>query len=202
MKTRQQRLAAEEQAHRDAYDQLKRLKLQQKEDEGTLKQIEQRLAKLQADIHSAASKKEFDAKSAEIQFAQTQKGELEDRILLAMTEIEERTAKLPEVDQRWSTVQAEFAAFQKEAQERLERLITDQKAAQALLKETEDKLPRAILPQYERLIKSYGPDGLAAVQGRTCQHCRTTLTEQARNNLLGGAFVCCPNCGRGLYLVE
>lgn len=202
LKGRQQRLAAEEQAYRDAHDQLKRLKLQQKEDEGALKQTEQRLAKLQADIHSAGSKKEFDAKSAEIQFAQAQKGELEDRILLAITEIEERTAKLPEVEQQWATAQAEFATFQREAQERLERLLTEQKAAQALLTETEAHLPPAIVAQYQRLIKTHGADGLAGVSGRTCQHCRTTLTEQARNNLLGGTFMCCPNCGRGLYLVE
>ncbi|MCZ2344067.1 MAG: hypothetical protein LC104_20080 [Bacteroidales bacterium] len=202
LKIRQQNLNTEEQAHRTAHETLKKLKLQQKADEGSLKETEQRLAKLQADIHSAASKKEFDAKTHEIAFTTTRKSELEDSILMAITEIEERTAQLPAVDQKWADVQAEFAAYQKEAQQRLERLLTEQKAMQAELATVEQKLPPDVKPQYDRLIKSHNADALAGVSGRNCEQCRTTITEQTRTKLLSGLFVCCPNCGRGLYLAE
>ena len=47
-----------------------------------------------------------------------------------------------------------------------------------------------------------GMDGLAAVVGRSCQHCRTAITEQQRLNLLNGAFMACSQCARILYLVE
>ena len=199
---RQQNMTAAEKTHAAAHDALKKLKLQQKDDEGSLKQAEQRLAKLSADIHSAGSKKEFDAKTHEIEFTTTKKGELEDAILAAMTEIEERTADLPTVDTTWADARAEFAEYQTEAQARLERLLADQAATQAELAETEAKLPADVKPKYDRLVKTHGPDAMAGVNGRTCQHCRTTVTEQVKNNLTGGAFVCCPNCGRGLYLVE
>jgi predicted nucleic acid-binding Zn-ribbon protein len=94
MKIQQQKLAAEEQAHRDAHDTLKRLKIKQKEDEVSLKETEQRLLKLQADMNMAGSKKEYDAKQSEIDQANARKGEFEDAILAAMAEIEERLTKL------------------------------------------------------------------------------------------------------------
>jgi uncharacterized protein len=202
MKIQQQKLAAEEQAHKDAHDSLKKLKLRQKEDEVSLKETEQRLLKLQADMNLAGSKKEYDAKQSEIDQANVRKGQFEDAILSEMAEIEERTAKIPEVEKRWADAQKEFEQYQKDARDRLERLVADQKATQAALAEEEKKLPLEVKGPYDRLVKNFGADALAAVVGRSCQHCRTAITEQQRLNLLGGAFLTCSQCARGLYLVE
>ncbi len=202
MKRQEQQLAAEEQAHKESHDTIKKLKLKQKEDEGTLKTVEQQLAKHEAEIHSAGSAKEFTAKQHEIEYDRARKGELEDAILAAITEIEERTADLPNVEKRWADAQKEFEQYKIDARERLERMQADQKASQALLAETEAKLPPDVRGQYDRLIKSYGPDGLAAVVGRACQQCRMSITEAQRSSLTAGSFVCCSQCGRGLYLAE
>ncbi len=202
MKGQQQHLATEELAHKEAHDTIKKLKLKQKEDEGTLKTVEQQLAKHEAEIHSAGSAKEFTAKQHEIDFDRARKGELEDAILTAITEIEERTADLPNVEKRWTDAQAEFEQYKIDAQERLERMQADQAASQALLAETEGKLPPDVRGQYDRLVKGYGPDGLAGVIGRACQQCRMSITEAQRSSLTAGSFVCCSQCGRGLYLVE
>jgi len=202
MKIRQQKLADEEKAHQYAHDTLKKRKLKLKEDEGSLKQVEERLLKLQADVNMAGSKKEYDAKLSEIQTATGKKGELEDAILATMTDIEERTAGLPNVEKRWADAKAEFEQYKQDAAERLERLLADQKATQAALAAAEAKLPPEVKGQYDRLIKSYGPDGLAGVAGRTCQQCRMSITEQLKNNLAGGLFVTCPQCGRALYPAE
>jgi predicted nucleic acid-binding Zn-ribbon protein len=201
-KIRQKKLADEEQAHKDAYDTIKKLKLKQKDDEGTLKQTEQRLAKLQTDIHSAASKKEFDAKTAEIAHATAIKNDTEDAILAAITEIEERTAALPAVEQRWADAQAEFKQAEAEGKERLERMLADQKVCQEALAAAEAKLPPDVKGQYDRLVKSYGADGLAGVVGRACQQCRTTIPEGTKATLVAGAFLCCPSCGRALYMAD
>jgi uncharacterized protein len=201
-KARQAKLAAEEQAHKDAYDTIKKLKLKQKEDEGTLKQTEQRISKLEFDLNTAGSKKEFDAKQSEIAQATAKKGELEDAILTAITEIEDRTAKLPDVEKQLAEAQKEFAVAQAEGKERLERMLADQKDAQVKLAETEAKLPPAIKPLYDRLVKAYGPDGLAGLKGRSCGQCRTTVTEMVVTKLDAGDYICCPTCGRGLYVVD
>lgn len=202
MTAQQRKLADEEKAHQDAHDTLKKRKLKLKEDEGALKQIEDRLLKLQADVNLAGSKKEYDAKLSEIQTAAGKKGELEDAILATMTDIEERTADLPNVERRWADARAEFERYKAEAAERLERLLADQRATQEALAAAEAKLPADVKGQYQRLVKSYGPDGLAGVVGRTCQQCRMSITEQLKNNLAGGLFVTCPQCGRALYPAE
>lgn len=201
-KARQDKLAAEEQAHKDAHEAVKKLKLKQKEDEGTLKQTEQRIGKLESDLNTAGSKKEFDAKQSEIAQARAKKAELEDAILATIVEIEERTALLPEADGRWADAQKEFADAQAEAKERLERMLADQKDSRAKLAETEAKLPPEVKQQYDRLIKAYGADGLAGVKGRSCQQCRTSVTEMVVTKIHYGEFICCPTCGRGLYLAE
>lgn len=201
-KIRKKTLDAEEQAHKDAYETLKKLKLKQKDEEGTLKQTEQRLAKLSVDINSAASKKEFDAKQSEIAQATAKKGDSEDTILALITEIEERTANLPADDKKWADAQAAFAAAEQEARERLDRMLADQKRYLAELAAAEAQLPAEVKPLYDRLVKTHGPDGLAAVTGRACQQCRTTITEQAKVGLVNGAFMCCPTCGRGLYVAD
>src|SRR4051812_21461658 len=86
LKARQATLATEQQAHADAYDTIKKLKLKQKDDEGALKQTEQRIAKSESDLNTAGSKKEFDAKQSEIAQGRAKRGELEDAIIAAMTE--------------------------------------------------------------------------------------------------------------------
>src|SRR5918995_1281974 len=108
MKIQQQKLTAEEQAHKDAHETLKRLKIQLKEDEGSLKATEQRLLKLAADMNLAGSKKEYDAKQSEINQANAKKGEFEDAILTGMTQNEERAAGLPGVGKRWAGAPKEF----------------------------------------------------------------------------------------------
>lgn len=202
MKAQQAQLDAEKQAHADAHDTLKRQKLKQKDDEGTLKSTEQRLAKLQADLNMAGSKKEFDAKTSEIEQAKRLQGELEDTILTTIGDIEERTAALPGVDQKWKDAQAAFAEFQRDAADRLARMLADQTATQAALATKEGELSADVKPTYTRLVKSYGADGLAAVNGRSCQQCQTKLTEQQRTTLLSGKFLACPSCGRALYLAD
>jgi predicted nucleic acid-binding Zn-ribbon protein len=202
MKAQQAQLDTERQAHADAHDTLKKLKLRQKDDEGTLKATEQRLAKLGADLNMAGSKKEFDAKTSEIEQATAKKGELEDAILTDLGDIEERTVALPAVEQKWKDAQAAFEQYKVDAADRLARMQADQAATLATLATKEAELPADVKPVYARLVKSYGADGLAGVAGKTCQQCRTNLTDQQRTTLLSGKFLACPSCGRALYLAE
>lgn len=199
LKAHQAKLAAAEQEHKTRYDTLKALKLKLKDDEGTLKQTEAHLDKLHRRSMEVTTMKEMDATRTEIATATGKKEALEDAILTAMADTEERTADLPNVDRAWKDAQAEFAQFQVDAKERLERLQSEQQRAAGELTGVEGQLPEDVRGQYARLVKSHGPDGFAAVQNKVCQHCRTALTEDKREQLASGAFVCCSVCGRGLY---
>jgi predicted nucleic acid-binding Zn-ribbon protein len=190
---------AEHAAHHEA---IKRLKLKQRDDEGTLKQTETRLAKLEDQLAGIGVPKEYAAKQSEIEQAKAKKGELEDSILATIMELEEKTAAIPAVEQKWSDAQAEFAQFQKEAAERLERMLADQEAGRAELAKVEATLPPEVKETYDTLVKAKGPDALAAAKNRVCQACRTSMTETQFLELRMGTPRTCTTCGRLLYPAE
>jgi predicted nucleic acid-binding Zn-ribbon protein len=202
LKARQTALATAEQEHKDHYEAIKALKLKQKADEGTLKQIETQLDKLGTRAMEVTTMKEMEATRNEIAMATERKNAIEDAILASLMEIEERTTNIPAVDQAWADAQAEFKQYQVDAKERLDAMTADQAECMAKLAALDASLPEEVRSVYDRVVKKNGPDGLAAVKARACQQCRTVMTEDKFDQLVSGHFLCCPNCGRGLYPAE
>jgi predicted nucleic acid-binding Zn-ribbon protein len=203
LKNQQAQLERERQAHVDHHEAIKKLKLKQREDEGSLKETETRLAKLAEQLNSAGNQKEYDAKQSEIRQATEKKGALEDTILTTIGELDEKTAAIPAVEKRWADAQVEFARLQEEGKVRLERLKNEQQLARTQLEEVEATLPEdRVRPYYVAQVKGHGPDALAAVKDRVCQGCRTSLTQQRILDLQNGAFIVCTSCGKLLYPAE
>ena len=203
LKAHQARLAEEEQAHKTHFDTITKLKLKQRDDEGTLKQTDTRLTKLEGQLNQGAgNQKEYDAKQSEIRQAREKKTALEEDILTTMGRIEEMTGQIPAVEKKWADARAEFAQFQVEAKERLDRLKNDQEISQAELAKVEATLPAKVRPTYDAQVRGHGPNALAGVKGGTCQGCRTTVNQQKLIELGGGAFACCSTCGKLLYLLD
>ena len=202
LKIQQNRLAEEEQEYKDHFETIKKLKLKQRDDEGTLKQTETRLAKLEQQLVGISVQKEYDAKQSEIRQAREKKEALEDAILTTMGEVEEKTTAIPAVEKKWADAQAEFQQFQEEAKERLARLKADQAESQALLSKTEAAIPPKEKSTYDFLVKAHGPNALAAVRNKFCEGCRTSQTEQRMLELQAGVFRLCETCGKMLYIAE
>jgi predicted nucleic acid-binding Zn-ribbon protein len=202
LKAQQNRLAAEQQAHKDHFESITKLKLKQRDDEGSLKQTETRLAKLEEQLLKISVPKEYEAKKSEIKQAQEKRTALEDAILTTMGEVEEKTAAIPAVEQKWKDAQAEFKQYEIDAKERLERLLSDQQESQAELAKVEATLPDKAKPTYAHLTKAFGPDAMAAVKNKVCQGCRSSMHEQKWLELQAGTFTLCSNCGKMLYPAE
>ena len=161
-----------------------------------------RLAKLEDQLTGISAQKEYAAKQSEINQAKAKKGELEDAILATIMELEEKTGAIPAVEQKWADAQAEFKRFQAEAAERLERMLADQAASRDELATVEAKLPPDVKSTYDTIVKAKGPDALAAAKNRTCQVCRTSMTETQFLELKWGTPRSCTTCGRLQYPVE
>jgi predicted nucleic acid-binding Zn-ribbon protein len=202
LKAQQTRLAAEEQAHKDHFEAITKLKLKQRDDEGTLKQTETRLKKLEDQLTGISVQKEYAAKQSEIEQARDKRGQLEDAILTTMGEIEERTAAVPAVEQKWADAQAEFKQYQVDAAARLERLKADQEDSKANLAQVEAGIPEKNRSTYDYLVKAHGPDALAAVKDKVCQGCRTGISQQRLIEVQSGVFTLCQSCGKMLYPAE
>ena len=196
----QKKLANQEEALKAAHEHVKRLTLDIREKEVNVKATQAQIAKYEKQLEAAANKKEYDTLKAEIASEKAHIAKHEDAILAMMTEVEEKTAKLPEVDKVTLKARADFAQFEKDFQERLERFAADKTRAQAELKTAEATLPDDVRPQYDRLIAAKGMDTLSAVQGRICSACYTEITSQMLSELKREMFMLCKNCGRMLYL--
>jgi predicted nucleic acid-binding Zn-ribbon protein len=199
LRIRQEALEAARQAHKAHHDAIKQLQLKQREEEGTLKQTDVRLAKLEEQLSGIVNAKEYEAKQAEIAHARQKKSDLEDSIIATMSEIEEKIAATPAVEEKWAAAQAEFAEYQKQAAERLEMLKNDQVASREALAQLEANLPETIKARYDQLVKAHGPEAMAGVKNKTCEGCRTLLPDQRLTDIRNGQFVLCSICGRMLY---
>lgn len=194
--TRQEELLRQEQ------DAIKKLKVANHEKEVSLRTRMQQIEKHERQLNEATAKKEYDALKGEIAHERDACLKLEDEILNGLMEVDERTARLPEMEKAIARAKDEAATFEASGRERLASLRQQLDEARAQLADVEGTLPDDVRAQYTRLLTAKGEDAMSAVQGRTCTACYTEITAQSYNELRVGQFVVCKNCGRILYLPE
>ncbi len=201
-KAQQARLAKAEQALRDAQDLVKRLKVTASEKEKALKTQHERIARFERQTNDVTGKKEYDALQLEIAHAKAECAKLEDEILTALTESEERAAEVPALQKALEQVKADLAKFEADVAPRRADHEAQLKEAQAKLQALEPNIPPDYRSQYNRSISSLGADAMAVVRDFTCEQCHTEIPRQAFNELSQDQFVMCRSCGRILYLPE
>jgi len=196
----QKKLAAQEDTLTKAKEHLKRLALDIREKEGAIKATQTLIVKYEKQVDGSANKKEYDTLKSEIAHSKEIISKLEDEILAAMSETDEKTAQLPDVEKTTQKARDDFKQYEKDHQERIARFGNERTTAQADLKTAEATLPADIRAQYDRLISAKGNDILSGVTGRTCSACYTEITSQMLNDLKMEAFMLCKNCGRMLFV--
>jgi predicted nucleic acid-binding Zn-ribbon protein len=196
------KVARQEQLLKQAQDEVKHSKVTAHEKEVSLKSIDEQIKKYEKQLNDIMSKKEYDALKHELSHARDKVAKIEDEILTVLTEIEERTAKLPELEKNLKETKAQAEQLARDYETRMADLANQHKEVTARLAEVEATLPEDIKVPYDRLIRAMGEDALAAVEGNVCAACYTGITPQNRNDLLRSAFVLCKSCGRMLYLPE
>ena len=201
LKAHQTKLAALEKAVVDAKDDLKKRKAHILTGEAQLKSLGQAIAKHEKQLDDLKAPRDIEAKQHDITNTRELIAKQEDELLTAMSEVDERTVLLPPIEAAFAKGKADFANYEKDAAERMARLKSEVTSATAALAVEEAKIPSSIRGQYDRLVKAYGADALAAVDGQSCSQCRVGITAQVLANLIQGQeFWCCRNCGRGMYV--
>jgi uncharacterized protein len=200
LKAHQTKLAAHEKAVADAKEELKKRKAGILTGESQIKSLHQALNKHEKQLDGLTTPREIEAKQHDIANTKELIAKQEDELLTAMADVEERTAKVPELEAGLAKAKAEFAVYEKDAAERIVRLKEAVADATKALAAEEAKIPQSIRSQYDRLVKAHGADALAAVENQSCSYCRVGITAQNFADLQTDIFLCCRNCGRALYL--
>jgi predicted nucleic acid-binding Zn-ribbon protein len=180
---------------------LKQMKVAADQKNLQLKSSESRIYDLSGKLNSATNNREYEALRSQIAADTMAKSVLEDEILEALEKVDAAQIEVKK---------AELEIVDVEAQ--LKKLVADVQAAEAGLKEkaaalqtevaeAEKILPPDVIPQYRRLIASYGADALAPVVNKTCSQCYVSLTAQLYLELKAGAVKFC-TCGRLMYAAD
>lgn len=199
MKAHQTKLANQEKAVKEAKEDLIKRKAAVRDLENRLRASSDLLVRHQQQLDTLTAPNQVEAKEHDIANTKAIIAQLEDEILTALTEIDERTKQIPELEKQWADGQAQFATYQKEAAIRFESLQVELTQATQNLAQIEASLPAEARSLLTRLVKAYGADALAHAEKGVCSQCHTQLPQQMILDLNSGKLICCHSCGRLLY---
>ena len=202
IKAQKTRIERMEKEFKDFQEMLKKLKVSIHEKEVSLKELNTRVTKLQKQQNEASDNKAYDALKTEIATTKAEIAKVEDEILLAITEQEEKTAALPEQEKLLKTAKAEAASIEKSSTERKAELEKQLNETTVLLKAAESQLSPEHLSKYLRIVQSFKHEALSPLEGKICSSCATEVTSQMMNEVRSHMFVPCKSCNRLLYLSE
>jgi predicted nucleic acid-binding Zn-ribbon protein len=119
-----------------------------------------------------------------------------------MGQVDEKTGQIPGGETAVKAAQEEMQKVAVELAAQRPQWDTRLAEAQAALSALEAQFSADQRAVYDRLVKAYGADSLAAVRDGTCTGCNIELTPQGRQNLDRDLITTCKNCGRLVYLPE
>ena len=169
-----------------------------------LKAGEQKIVDLRVKLNAASSNREYQALVEQIAAAEMAGSVLADEIL--EVDGKDRSACSVAVKEAEKTAGRRQAGTGKDAprDRRFGRLAPRRHRA---ARSRAWRRPRSALPadfkaDYQRVVRSKGADGLAAVDDGVCAGCGQQITLNMQNELRLSQLVFCKSCGRLLYLSE
>ncbi len=168
-----------------------------------LKESESKIARLQMQLNSVKTNKEYAALQHEIMGLKADASRIEDEIFSMLERADEEQRQLKELTRR---TEEEALAAQQQRQV-IERGIKDAEERTTGLRQERaalvEKIPRDYLTRYERLLQKADGRAIAACRHFVCQACRMSVTANTVNRLMASEeIVYCHSCGRILYLAE
>ncbi|HUS57112.1 MAG TPA: C4-type zinc ribbon domain-containing protein [Planctomycetota bacterium] len=198
----EQAVLDKEKALREAEGHSKALRSRYDQRDLDLKGFEAQIKKLEGQLGSAKTNKEYSIILSEIATNKADVAKVEDDMLLAMETVDQQQRA---IEQCKAAVQAakqdhnahkdEIKAQQAEVDAQLARLREERKTYT-------EKLTRDLLHQYERILQKRGPTAVVPVIDLSCQGCFMKVTPEVQAQLLKNeTIVYCKTCSRIMYMV-
>jgi predicted nucleic acid-binding Zn-ribbon protein len=146
-----------------------------------LKSKEAEMLKLQGQLNTASSNKEYDIIKGQISAATASRGDIEEQGLMALEAVDAANAAL--------------RGFESDLQARRKALQMQQQISVA-----EEIIPASDRENWKRLRAAHGAGCIAAVEDEFCTSCDQKAIAQDLVRIRTGVIVFCRGCGRVLYL--
>ena len=183
-----------------AENEQRALQLKQKEMEVDLQSKEDKIKKLQSQLYSLKTNKEYQTMELEIKGLKADQSVLEDEILRFFDSIEASKAKSLKEKELLAGEEKKFKEFSAALAARGAEIQAQIQAHQEKRKAFLPGIDPKILPQYEKLLKNREGLALAPIRNNSCGGCNIGLPPQVINEArLQEKFITCESCARMLY---
>lgn len=177
------------------------LKLGVKKAEHALQAAESKIEDLTVKLNQAKKNDEYKAIQNQIAHDKAAKAKHEDEILSGYETVETQTAALAVLEKEGEAFAGEVAKLEADLEAQAVGWRARLAELESAVAEAERAIPAAEREQYRRIVRRFGADALAAVEGGACLGCYTAITPQMLNELINHeGLTFCKSCGRLLYL--
>lgn len=179
------------------------LQKERKEKELELGSNAEAVKKLQGQLYSLKTNKEFQTMQQQIADTKADGSVIEEKILISFEEsdkvkyqIEQENLKLKEEEKKFSDAKNKIEARVKEIDERLNQLAAQRKQ---IIPDIDPKM----LLEYERILNSRNGLAIVTVRGNSCGGCNMLVPAQVINLIkMYEHIITCEMCNRILYINE
>jgi predicted nucleic acid-binding Zn-ribbon protein len=167
-----------------------------------LKAGEQKVVDARVRLNAASSNKEYQALVEQIAAAEMAGSVLADEILESMEKVDALQLAVKDADKALAAGTQELEKARQAIEASAASLRADIERLETSIVQSEAGLPADIKVDYQRIVRSKGANGLAAVDDIVCGACGQQITLNMQNELRLARPVFCKSCGCLLYLSE
>lgn len=171
--------------------------------ETQIKEIQEKIAKLEAQQAAVKKMDEFNALTQEMTSTGRERNVMEQRVSDLMDKLTAEEELLINLRENLRTTDESSIALEKEIQDSITHINEE---GRTLLKERNELIPITsgeVFRIYERLLKNKKDRVVVPIENRTCSGCHIVLTAQHENMVRkGDRLVFCEHCSRILFWQE
>lgn len=170
-----------------------------------VEQWKERAKKYRGQSSSVKTNEAYKALQQEIQHAETEASQAEDRVLEQMMAVEEVERRMKHVEADLREAEQGVAAEKKQIEERFAEEKQKWMVATAERAVVEKRIPEELRDLYARIAKKHPGSAMAEARGEQCQSCGMRVlphTLQLLKSEADDEVFRCEGCGRILYSLE
>ena len=172
----------------------------QRDNEDALAVHESKIEKYKEQLMNVKSNEEYKAMQRQIGKAQKDVGDLEEKLLLGMDDIEELKKAASQRAAELKVGEKEIGAQEDELKTEAAKLKAERDERAESRKKVQEKIPASILSTYVRIAKTRNGVGVAQAVDERCQVCMVRFRPQMFQELRNGDKIMqCGSCHRILY---
>jgi len=183
-----------------AQDALKQARMTADQKQLQLRSAESKIVDLERKLNACKTNREYQTLNEQIAADRMATKVLEDEILEALERVDSLKPAGPAAEAAVRAAHAQVAEVKAKVEAEAQGLQGEVARVRTELETVERDLADDVRERYQRLVRSKGADGLAAIEGQTCGGCFQQITGNMLSELMLGRTVVCRNCGRLLYM--